>query len=349
MKNLINKNLLNMLMFLLLALLLLSNCCEEITEPKPIEPDTTTQDFEFEEYLFGDGYSSSYVNGAWIFSENNIWAVGWFHGLTNIIRWNGTNWYEVNEFQGTSSGIYDIWALDSNTVYFVTGGIYKYKNGTYTRQVITNLPPQGMILTDIWTSSENNVWAVGEWGAIAHYDGVSWKKVEFDTLVHFYGITGDPSTGIGYAIGRKISYDQNCYIVELKDSARIIYDNQKSIERLQVGYNIDWLGNNELIISFSEIWTFNISTKLTEVQYDLPIGYGSRGTGIVGRNDMYFWYGNLDHERFIYHYNGSQYKRMQLEKNGIWMENGHAIKDLAVFTGSYNNKAYLLKITRSKK
>ncbi len=36
------------------------------------QPDTTSQNFTFETYEFGDGFSSSYFNDVWIFDENNI-------------------------------------------------------------------------------------------------------------------------------------------------------------------------------------------------------------------------------------------------------------------------------------
>ncbi|HEX3075094.1 MAG TPA: hypothetical protein VHP30_15880, partial [Ignavibacteriales bacterium] len=81
--------------------MLLIGSCDNSTESKKddMEPDSTTQNFTFEEYEFGDGSSSSYFNDVWIFDENNIWAVGWVGILpgyenmnVNIMRWNGAEW-----------------------------------------------------------------------------------------------------------------------------------------------------------------------------------------------------------------------------------------------------------------
>ncbi len=77
--------------------------------------DTTSQNFTFETFEFGDGYSSSYFNDVWVFDENNIWAVGYISpedttingthiSNPNIIKWDGTGW-ELQLFSGTSSGI----------------------------------------------------------------------------------------------------------------------------------------------------------------------------------------------------------------------------------------------------
>ncbi|MBP9583078.1 MAG: hypothetical protein KBE38_13030, partial [Ignavibacterium sp.] len=65
--------LLNINLFLLVSLgnLTLTSC--STTEPPdikpPVEPDSTTQNFTFETFEFGDGFSSSYFNDVFIFDQ----------------------------------------------------------------------------------------------------------------------------------------------------------------------------------------------------------------------------------------------------------------------------------------
>ncbi len=47
---------------------------------------------------------------------------------------------------------------------------------------------------------ENNIWGIGPWGTIVHFDGQSWTKIDFDTQWYFYEITGNKETGTAYAI-----------------------------------------------------------------------------------------------------------------------------------------------------
>ncbi len=118
--------------------------------------DTTTQNFTFEILEFGDGFESSYFNDVWVFDENNIWAVGYIspsdtvvNGTPiinpNIIRWNGTSW-DLEPFDGTSSGIDGIWAVNTSKIYFANGIVLKYENGSYQYEDFSNVPlPNGQL------------------------------------------------------------------------------------------------------------------------------------------------------------------------------------------------------------
>ncbi len=118
--------------------------------------DTTSQNFSFEILEFGDGFESSYFNDVWVFDENNIWAVGYIspsdtvvNGTPiinpNIIRWSGVKW-ELELFDGTSSGIDGIWAVNASKIYFANGIVLKYENGSYQYEDFSNVPlPNGQL------------------------------------------------------------------------------------------------------------------------------------------------------------------------------------------------------------
>ena len=152
--------------FILISLLSLTTTCSSPTEPgKDSGPDTTSQNFIFETFEFGDGSASSYLNDVWIFDENNIWAVGDISKtdslpLTNIIVWNGKKWTARTEFY-TSSGVNGIWAFDKNLIYFASGGIRFLKNGvlnSVTKYDGTFGSGQGV--HKLWGSSATNIWGV---------------------------------------------------------------------------------------------------------------------------------------------------------------------------------------------
>ena len=129
---------LKLFLFLLLftsafTFILFSSCSSPTqppTKPPPVEPDSTTQNFTFETFEFGDGFSSSYLNDVWIFNENNIWACGYINvtsntGRVNFIHWNGSQWLGVGQ-QFDSGGFDGIWAADSENIYFADGIVLKY-------------------------------------------------------------------------------------------------------------------------------------------------------------------------------------------------------------------------------
>jgi len=128
----------------------LFSCSSNPTQPpiKPppppvVEPDSTTQNFTFQTYEFGDGYSSSYLNDVWIFNENNIWAVGDIspeNGETfaNILRWNGNKWYHY-EREFVSTGFTGMWAADSDNIYLASNAIRKYEGGIVKTIDLTHL------------------------------------------------------------------------------------------------------------------------------------------------------------------------------------------------------------------
>ncbi len=315
--------------------------------------DTTTQNFSFEIFEFGDGFSSSYFNDVWIFDENNIWAVGYIspedtiingtHIINpNIMRWDGVSW-KIIPYSGTSSGIDGIWALNTSLIYFASGGIRKYENGVFSN-VITNLGlTNGQRIEKLWGSSENNIYGVGPWGTIVWYNGVKWTKIEFDTQWYFYQITGNQETGVAYAVARNSNHIT--IIVELNNSMpEIIYNSQNNA----AGY-VSWTIQYErrkLLLSSGNIWSFIPTTKEVSELTKLPVGLGILTIGSYGSNEIYY-YGDEGGEARLVHFNGIVYKIFNIPQIDPDNYGGiDVIKNLAVSVGFANNKAYLIKIRR---
>jgi hypothetical protein len=238
--------------------------------------DTTNNNFTFETYEFGDGGSSSYFNDVWVFDENNIWAVGYIspedttingRHITNpnIIKWDGQSW-KIQPYSGTSDGIEGIWAADTGHIYFASGGLRKYENGVY-KVINTNLGlTNGQRIEKLWGSSEQNIWGVGPAGTIVHFDGTTWTKIDFDKQWHFYEITGNKETGVGYAVARN-PYD-DCIIVKLENLLpEIIYKKSVSITKI-ASWTITSLDNLIYLVS-SDLQSTKICRLSNDGQIDI--------------------------------------------------------------------------------
>ena len=62
--------------------------------------------------------------------------------------------------------------------------------------------PQGNILFAVWGSSAGDVYAVGDGGAILHYDGHAWRNLGSLTIASLLGVWGS-SAGDVYAVGNE--------------------------------------------------------------------------------------------------------------------------------------------------
>ncbi|MBK7499286.1 MAG: hypothetical protein IPI19_09310 [Ignavibacteriales bacterium] len=342
----------------ILTLLLVTTSCNT-TEPDikpPVEPDSTTQNFTFETFEFGDGFESSWLNDVWIFDENNIWAVGYLapsdttiNGIhitnPNIIKWDGSSW-KLQPFSGTSNGMEGIWALDSSHIYFASGGLRKYVNGVYST-INTNLGLQNYQgIYKLWGNSENNLWGVGPGGTIVHYDGVAWSKIDFDEGWYFYDITGNSKTGAAFAVAQ--GNLGTSIIVELKNgTADIIFDNQNSPYYSYGLQSILHYSENELWLSGSKIFSYNLMSEELKVIQDLPVGDDVSTVSMTSQKDIFYWGNGTDLQGKFVHYNGKRFKMFTIPTAYTpYPEGINSMNNLAVAVGSVGNKAFLLKIMR---
>ena len=167
---------------------------------------------------------------------------------------------------------------------------------------------------------------------------------------HFYQVTGNKETGVGYAVAVN-PYD-DCIIVNLKNlKTDIIY--QKSVSEIKFyAYSITEL-NDYLYIpniySQSSIYRINQNTNKLELIYQIPESFGVEQSFAVSKNNIYYFGQDLSGIGvWLLHFNGVSYKTLSIPS--IDPDNRgslHAIKDLAVSVGFTNNKAYVIKIKRT--
>ncbi len=337
---------------LFIVALLLSSCDNSTENKGDNEPDSTTQNFTFEEYEFGDGGNSSYFNDVWIFDENNIWAVGEvYHDPVlsptneyNIVQWNGNKW--IGRGRGFNSvGIYGLWPIDSSHIYFAVGIVLEYKNGEFNWMDFSQLNfSQGQSVQHLWGSSESNIWGVGPWGTIVHYDGSKWTKLDFDTQYYFYDITGIMETGEAYAIARNENYAT--MIVKLNNgSAETVYNNPN-----EWGFHswvITYGENGKLYLGETSVWSYEVSSGKTEELYDLPVGQGINSICAYSYKDMYYFGSDAERTEKMIHYNGKRFANIELSSSETFIHGGsHSIGNLTAMTGFKGAKASIIIIKR---
>ncbi len=325
--------------------------CKSPTAPQGSnQPDTTSQNFSFSTYQFGDGSESSYFNDVWIFNSNNIWAVGYVYdstyGRKNIIHWDGKSWASVGT-QFSSSGIYGIWAKDTNTIYFAVGAVIKYENGKFIEMDLGNLGfTNGQGVQKLWGSSAGNIWGIGPWGTIVYYDGRQWSRINFDAQWYFLGITGNPNTGVAYAVAR--NQNHRTLVVELNNNtASTIFVNNDSLEYFG-SWSITYQ-NEKLYLGEVQIWSLDVNTLKIEKLYGLPGSYGITMIASESANDIYYFGSEVPFMGRMVHYNGARYTIFNIPYRSDNYGGAYAIRDLAAYCGYANNKAFITIIKRSDK
>ena len=162
--------------------------------------DTTSHNFTFETYSFGGQAGSCTLYDVAIIDENNIWAVGEINiadtsqnGYTtyNAVHWNGKDW-ELKRIPILLNGtlfypvIKSIFAFNENDIWFEAG---IHWDGIAFKQIPFNIQWNGNV-NKLWGSSSNDLYAVGNNGNIAHYNGSSWTKIESGTELNINDMYG---------------------------------------------------------------------------------------------------------------------------------------------------------------
>ncbi|MEP0862715.1 MAG: glucosyl transferase, partial [Ignavibacterium sp.] len=166
--------------------------------------DTTSHNFTWQTFTFGEpGAGSSTLYDVAIIDENNIWAVGEIYLLDslgnpdpnayNAVHWNGQQWELKRIPIYLPSGypfypvIKSVFAFNSNDIWFEAG---IHWDGNSFKQIPFNIQWSGNV-NKLWGSSSEDLFAVGNNGNIAHWDGRKWTKIESGTDLRINDIWGD--------------------------------------------------------------------------------------------------------------------------------------------------------------
>ena len=166
--------------------------------------DTTSHNFSFQTWTFGGQAGSCVLNDVAIIDENNIWAVGAIYLLDtlgqpdphayNLIHWNGIDWtllrLQFYTFCGQpSTGSYptrSILAFSDTDIWITSGSQITHFDGV--NQIKTVCIP--VSANKLWGTDDNNIYAVGQIGRIAHYQNERWSSEDSGTDMSLADIVG---------------------------------------------------------------------------------------------------------------------------------------------------------------
>jgi hypothetical protein len=111
------------------------------------------------------------VIDVWAFSASDVWFID---GSATVQRYDGEGWSTLDS--GSPGGLLCVFALSPTEVWLCAGdGVLFYDGETFTPMDVS--APTGLNgITDVWASSQSDVWAVGDDAIVAHYDGATWGR-----------------------------------------------------------------------------------------------------------------------------------------------------------------------------
>ena len=248
---------------------------------------TTSHNFVWEIDTLGN--YGSYLNDVWIIDENDIWVVGYlrvddpdssFDGTGqetfNAARWDGEKWNLMRMERGAP--MESIWYFNENDIW-ATGGVPIHWDGEewtfYHFWDMGILDEDDGGVNQIWASSPINIYFVGRFGSIVHYNGSTFRKIESGTGVKLRDISGS-SDGehvfvTGYDNAGELS-GQSVALELVGESCRILYQGNSYSGDLMNGdygrFQAVEVFNETAYFSTGGTWLvkYNFSNKITQIE-----------------------------------------------------------------------------------
>lgn len=328
-----------------LLVLLGSECCRHSTEPPPPGgPDTTSHDFVWTTYEFGEGNPSIFWDVA-IINDTLAYAVGavYFMDSTgkldpivyNMAKWDGFSWtaYRVYyNYQG-SQYISTLRAIDefSPTDYWVGSTQPMRWNGNSWQQFdLTSTTFNGYI-NKIWGTSGYNVFIVGTNGSVAHFDGNSWQKIESGTTTDLQDVWGSSDGKTVWACGSTADGFHSVLLKCENGQWRTLWSRDGAIAASPFGYTVGsvWRSSSTYVTTDHGIYRLDNDTTNIKAIGGYP-GFFARLRGNA-ENDIVA----VGRESIIWHYNGVSWKQIQSGSSTQFLESC-AIKGNTIMAVGYD-------------
>ena len=306
--------------------------------------DTTSHNFTWQTYTFGDGSGgSSYLKDVAIVNENDIWAVGEIYEngeKYNAVHWDGSMWkLKQIEYYGACSNVkypvlYSIISFAENDMIITQGGSIGFFDGKKVTLDCGVNPLLTGKINAMWGVSSSDFYVVGNNGNIAHYNGSEWRKIESGTDIDLTDIYGTAVGEIIWTCGWNYN-NGNTVILEIQNNAtKIIYYKTKSY--IYGVYNSLWTEGTEYILAGSKLKRFSLLEKNMIRLYWLPTErkdvcmefrpnrfvYSTRGTG---KNNIFLG----GDSGMLWHYNGKSWFKYNALYNNKYSRRiyGISVKD----------------------
>ena len=303
--------------------------------------DTTSHNFTFTSWTFGT-IGSSVLYDVAIINENNIWAVGEImiadtslNGYTtyNAVHWDGSGWelLRIPNYDYPNALIYGalqtIFAFSENDVWFCSySNLVHYDGNSFTSkaQFMTSINFTGQV-TKMWGTDANNIYCVGRNGAIYHYYGTSWQRIESGTTL----IIGD-IWGIKDFNKKYLAADNSMLIVDSINQVNIIEANGYSLSSI-------WGTNERLLYAAGGSGLF----KYKNYNWEKVLEQGTirivRGNNY---NDVYGLGNSIIGE--ITHFNGYSWRSINI--GTFYTHYGLSVKQNIIAAAGWNGDKALITI-----
>ena len=336
---------------LLLSLLYLANC-------NSIEPpvngngqDTTSDNFSWQTWTFGE-HSSSRLNDVAIISENNIWAVGEIYlndslgqpdpQAYNAVHWDGAEWNLkkiIVEFRGNfiTPPLEGIFTFSNNDIWLVGSlPIYGDGNSWIMYDLRATLDPN-ISLSKAWGVSSNEIYFVGRGGSVAYYNGASLQKIESGTDLDIHDIWGNIDNRTGERTILAVASFQN--YGRALDLLKIDGTVAKKLDTtgLHVNQHSIWFANNNkvYVVGNGVYYKDNIMTTGWQLDDTHPLIYKERIRGTIS-NDI-FIVGDFG---LVSHFNGAIWKHYTVNELPNLLGNYYSVvlkSNIMVAVGQMND------------
>jgi len=129
----------------------------------------------------------------WVYglSAEDVWAVG---EAGTILHFNGTMWAVIAS--GGAYTLWGIWGATPTDLWAVGGSVDSSTPSTilhYDGSDWSEVPGVGQhdeFFFKVWGSAANDVYVIGDGGALLHYDGKDWARLESGTTERLITVNG---------------------------------------------------------------------------------------------------------------------------------------------------------------
>ncbi len=181
--------------------------------------DTTSHAFTWQSYTLGDGSGSCTLYDVAIINDTLAYAVGEIYQggtLYNLAKWNGQKWnLQQLLFEGYPAVIYSVFAINDTDVWFDSWCRW---NGQSFQEFSIDPVFIGFGINKMWGNS-SDMYAVGNSGFIAHYNGTSWNQISSGTTLDVRDIWGATNANTGsleiYATAGNPIVSNNCAVLQI--------------------------------------------------------------------------------------------------------------------------------------
>jgi hypothetical protein len=142
----------------------------------------------------------------WGTSDSNLIAVG-----CGIFQYDGQAWAEIDT--GNDAGGAGIWGVSDDDIYVLSGSdVYHFDGEGWAKREM-GIEKR---FHRIWGSGPDNIWAMGQRGAVAHYNGSMWEDVSTNQKYSTWDLWVSPSGKpyiVGYIFENKSDYYPHGFII----------------------------------------------------------------------------------------------------------------------------------------